>query len=59
MEDIEHPGQEILFDDVYASGRPWNFDEGLAELHAVERPPEVKPVGPAPGSQTGDVETET
>ena len=59
MEDIEQPGQEILFEHVYAAGRPWNFDEGLAELRSVERPPEVKPLGPAPGAQTGDVETET
>jgi pyruvate dehydrogenase E1 component alpha subunit len=56
MEAIEHPGQEILFDDVYASGRPWSFDEGLAELKAVPRPGEVKPVGPQPGPSTGDVE---
>ena len=58
MEAIEQPGLEILFDHVYASGRPWSFDEGLAELKAVERRPEVKPVGPQPGSSTGDVETD-
>lgn len=46
MEAIPHPGQEILFDHVYASGRPWNFDEGLEELRHVERPAEVKPMGP-------------
>jgi pyruvate dehydrogenase E1 component alpha subunit len=54
MEAIAHPGREILFDTVYASGRPWTFDEGLAELEAVERPPEVKPLGPQPGPSTGD-----
>ncbi|MGH2787059.1 MAG: thiamine pyrophosphate-dependent dehydrogenase E1 component subunit alpha [Actinomycetota bacterium] len=59
MEAIEQPGQEILFDYVYKSGRPWNFDEGLDELRSVERPPEVKPLGPQPGPQTGDVESET
>jgi pyruvate dehydrogenase E1 component alpha subunit len=59
MEDIEQPGLEILFDHVYASGRPWNFDEDLAEVRSVERRPEVKPLGPAPGAETGDVETET
>jgi len=59
MEDIEQPGQEILFEHVYASGRPWNFDEGLAELRGVERPPEVKPLGAAPGPATDDVGTET
>jgi TPP-dependent pyruvate/acetoin dehydrogenase alpha subunit len=59
MEAIEHPGQEILFDYVYASGRPTSFDEGLAELRAVKRPPAVKPIGPQPGPQTGDVEAET
>ena len=58
MEAIEQPGQEILFDYVYGSGRPWNFDEGLEELRSVERPPEVKPLGPQPGVQTGDVESE-
>jgi pyruvate dehydrogenase E1 component alpha subunit len=56
MEAIEHPGQEILFDYVYASGRPASFDEALAELRTVKRPPAVKPIGPQPGSQTGDVE---
>jgi pyruvate dehydrogenase E1 component alpha subunit len=45
MESIPQPGREILFDHVYASGRPWTFDEGLAELEGVERPPEVKPLG--------------
>ena len=54
MEAIEQPGLEILFDHVYASGRPWSFDEGLAELKAVERPPEVKPVGPSAASPGGD-----
>ena len=46
MESISHPGQDILFDDVYASGRPWMFDEALAELRSVSRPEEVKPLGP-------------
>ena len=52
MEAIPHPSQEILFDHVYASGRPWSFDEGLEELQAVERPAEVKPVQapPTPGA---------
>lgn len=50
MEAITHPGQSILFDVVYASGRPWTFDEALEELEAVERPPEVKPLGPPPTS---------
>jgi hypothetical protein len=52
MEAIRQPGRDILFDGVYASGRPYTFDEGLAELEAVERPPEVKPLN-AP-SKTGD-----
>ncbi|HEX3327161.1 MAG TPA: thiamine pyrophosphate-dependent dehydrogenase E1 component subunit alpha [Actinomycetota bacterium] len=50
MESIEQPGQEILFDHVYASGYPWSFTEGLDELHAAERPPAVKPLGPQPTS---------
>ena len=55
MEEIPQPTQEILFDHVYASGRPWSFDEGLAELRAVERPPEVKPVAPPlPSSGAGE-----
>lgn len=58
MEAIEHPGQEILFDHVFASGRPASFDEGLEELRHAARPPEVRPVGPQPGSSTGDVETD-
>jgi pyruvate dehydrogenase E1 component alpha subunit len=53
MESIPQPGREILFDYVYASGRPWTFDEGLAELTSVERPPEVKPTGGAGGSEGG------
>ncbi len=43
---------------VYASARPWSFHEGLDELTAVERPPEVKRLGPQPGAQTGEVEAE-
>jgi pyruvate dehydrogenase E1 component alpha subunit len=55
MEAIEQPGQEILFDHVYASGYPWSFKDGLEELHAAERPPAVKPLGPQPTSPaTGD-----
>ena len=58
MEAIEQPSEEILFEGVYASGRPWSFDEGLAELHAVSRPPEVKPIAPAQTVQsTGDAAT--
>lgn len=56
MESMPHPDLDILFDGVYASGRPWTFDEGLAELRAVPRPEEVKPIGPQPGPSTGDVE---
>jgi pyruvate dehydrogenase E1 component alpha subunit len=57
MESYTQPGQEVLFDGVYASGRPWTFDEGLEELRSVERAAEVKPVGPAPASseQGGDI----
>jgi pyruvate dehydrogenase E1 component alpha subunit len=58
MEAIEQPDLNILFDHVYASGRPWSFDEGLEELREVERRPGVKPVGPQPGSSTGDVESD-
>ena len=54
MEAIPHPGQEILFDHVYASGRPWNFDEGLEELRQVERPAEVKPLGPPTSGGAGE-----
>ncbi|MDQ4065873.1 MAG: hypothetical protein M3161_07485, partial [Actinomycetota bacterium] len=57
MEAIDHPDESILFDGIYTSGRPWTFDDGLGELRSVARPPEVKPLGPQPGSSTGDVET--
>jgi pyruvate dehydrogenase E1 component alpha subunit len=50
MEAITQPDREILFEHVYASGRPWTFDEGLEELRSVARPPEVKPLN-APGSE--------
>lgn len=56
MESMPHPDLDILFEGVYASGRPWTFDEGLAELRSIERPEEVKPVGPQPGPSTGDVD---
>jgi pyruvate dehydrogenase E1 component alpha subunit len=51
MEAISQPGEEILFDYVYASGRPWTFDEGLAELRSVERPPEVRPLNAPPAKE--------
>lgn len=51
MESIPQLTQEVLFDHVYASGRPWTFDEGLAELKSVERPPEVKPLDPPTGGK--------
>lgn len=54
MESIRHPEQDILFEGVYASGWPWTFDEGLAELREVERPPEVKPMGPSASSGAGE-----
>lgn len=57
LEAIEQPSQEILFEHVYASGRPRGFDEGLAELHSVARPAEVKPLGPQRSSSNGDTET--
>ncbi|MGH2755943.1 MAG: thiamine pyrophosphate-dependent dehydrogenase E1 component subunit alpha [Actinomycetota bacterium] len=56
MEAMDQPGQEVLFDGIYSSGRPWTFDEGLEELHHSARAPEVKPLGPQPGTSTGDVE---
>jgi pyruvate dehydrogenase E1 component alpha subunit len=58
MEAIEQPSEAILFEGVYASGRPWSFDEGLAELHRVSRPPEVKPIAPGRSVRsTGDTAT--
>jgi len=54
MEAIEQPGLEILFDPVYASGRPWMFEEGLAELESVERAEAVKPIGPPTSSGAGE-----
>jgi pyruvate dehydrogenase E1 component alpha subunit len=54
MEALAQPDQDILFDPVYASGRPWTYEESLAELRAVARPPEVKPLGPPPSSGAGE-----
>ena len=54
MEAIPHPDQDILFDTVYASGRPWMFEEGLRELRAVPRPGEVKPLGPPTSTGAGE-----
>lgn len=53
MEAIGQPDLDILFAHVYASGRPWQFDEGLQELRAVARSPEVKPIGPAQRAEQG------
>ncbi len=46
METMPRPTPESMFDHVYASGRPFSFDEAIEELNAVTRPPEVKPVTP-------------
>lgn len=54
MEAIRQPDPGILFDPVYASGEPWTFREGRAELESVARPPEVKPLGPAPTAGAGE-----
>ena len=54
MEAISHPDQNILFDTVYASGRPWMFEEGLRELRSVSRPGEVKPLGPPTSPGAGE-----
>ena len=54
MEAIPHPDQDILFDTVYASGRPWMFEEGLRELRSVPRPGEVKPLGPPTSPGAGE-----
>jgi pyruvate dehydrogenase E1 component alpha subunit len=53
LEAIPQPGQEILFDHVYASGAPWTLEEGLAELRGVRRPPEVVPLGPSTSTGAG------
>jgi pyruvate dehydrogenase E1 component alpha subunit len=49
MESIAQPEQDILFEHVYASGRPPAFDEALEELHATRRRPEVKPLNAGGG----------
>lgn len=54
MESIDQPGLDILFDPVYASGRPWMFDEALDELGGVDRPAEVKPLGPPTSPGAGE-----
>jgi pyruvate dehydrogenase E1 component alpha subunit len=54
MEAIEQPSQDILFEHVFATARPPAFDRGLEELRAVERPPEVKPLGPPTTPAPGD-----
>ena len=56
LESQDQPGRGVLFDYVYASGPPWTFQEGLAELESVSRQPEVEPPRPSPGPNTGDVE---
>jgi pyruvate dehydrogenase E1 component alpha subunit len=56
MEAIKQPGRSILFDYVYASGRPWSYDEELADLKSVERAPAVRPLGPPQQPSVGDAE---
>jgi pyruvate dehydrogenase E1 component alpha subunit len=56
LEAIEQPPQEILFEHVYAAGRPPSFEQGLAELKRTRRPPEVNPLGPRVGPSTGDAD---
>ena len=56
MEAISQPDQDILFEHVYASERPWTFAEALAEVRSVERPPEVKPIAQQAKPSTGDHE---
>jgi pyruvate dehydrogenase E1 component alpha subunit len=58
MEAVTQPHREILFDYVYGSDQPWTFTEGLAELRSVQRPPEVKPLGP-PGTAGAGAEGKT
>ncbi len=56
MESMDMPGREVLFDYVYARGRPDSFAEGLDELAAVRRPPEVQPLRPQAPPSTGDAD---
>ena len=56
MEAIAQPDQEILFEHVYAGRRPWTYAEGLAELEAIERAPEVRPLGAQPTEPARDAE---
>jgi pyruvate dehydrogenase E1 component alpha subunit len=54
MEAIEQPDEDILFEGIYASGRPWTYDQGLEELREVARPPAVKPLGPPTSPGAGE-----
>jgi pyruvate dehydrogenase E1 component alpha subunit len=54
LESIEQPGPEVLFDHVYASGKPWTFDEQLAEIRSVARQESAEP--PQPPQRTGEAE---
>ena len=56
MESMDMPGREVLFDYVYARGRPDSFAEGLDELAAVRRPPEVQPLRAQAPPSTGDAD---
>ena len=54
LEAIPQPDESILFDHVYASGRPWTFDESRDELSAVGREPEAKPIVPPAAGKAED-----
>lgn len=54
MEALPQLGVEVLFDDVYASGRPRSFQEGLEELAGIERAAEARPMAAPPSSGAGE-----
>ncbi|MGH2735334.1 MAG: thiamine pyrophosphate-dependent enzyme, partial [Actinomycetota bacterium] len=54
LESIEQPGPEVMFDYIYASGRPWTFEEQLEEVTSVARQAPAAPPAPPEAPTAGD-----
>lgn len=54
LESMDLPGPEVMFDPVYASGRPWTYEEQLEEVTSVARQEPAAPPAPPAAPTAGD-----
>jgi pyruvate dehydrogenase E1 component alpha subunit len=54
LESMDLPGPEVMFDHVYASGRPWTYEEQLDEVTSVARQEPAAPPAPPAAPTAGD-----